>query len=135
MSSASTTPTELAVERFLLTCWRCRTTFDALAAAFCGCLASDRTLVCPGCRKCSCAAPVVFRRKFWMGAPPALRARKLLEHNPAGEEPVNLASALREKHLGKLRSIAGSGCATPFVSLRSSTTSPIPSAWRMAKWK
>ena len=101
MSSASTTPTKLPVEPFLRICWRCRTTFDALAAAFCGCLASDRTLVCPGCRKCSCAVPVVFRRKFWMGAPPALRARKLRDQNLAEAEPENLAEALREKHLGR----------------------------------
>ena len=101
MSSASTPSIELAVQPFLLSCWRCRTTFDALAAAFCGCLASDRTLQCPSCLKCSCAAPPVFRRKFWKRAPQALRARQFFDHTLTVEEPERPSPAAVKTQRGR----------------------------------
>lgn len=91
VSSLSVVPTTPARPSFQVNCWRCRTTYEALTASFCGCLASDRSLVCPSCFKCSCATPAVFRRKFWTSAPLELAARRSYDGNPAVAEPMNLA--------------------------------------------
>jgi len=53
-------------------CWRCRGEFDAMDAPWCSCLTSERTLVCPHCLKCFCAAPPTYAKGFWNRAPEAL---------------------------------------------------------------
>jgi CheY-like chemotaxis protein len=63
--------------------------FDALAARWCLCLATERSLVCPICRVCFCQAPRAYRQKFWSDAPPALWEAKLKEHRKTTEMPVN----------------------------------------------
>ncbi len=69
-------------------CATCGTSFNALIAHWCSCLATERTLVCSGCGKCFCQAPRAYRQKFWSEAPPALWEAKLKEHRrPA--EPVS----------------------------------------------
>lgn len=83
-----TTP---AAPGFPAPCHACKGTFDALTAEFCSCLACERTLVCPGCGSCSCAAPADFKRRFWTGAPRQLWDRKLAEHRRAAEPPANPA--------------------------------------------
>jgi CheY-like chemotaxis protein len=78
-------------EAFTVVCHACRQSYDAVVAAFCACLATERTLECPHCRSCSCAAPVDYRRRFWTGAPPSLWRRKLAEHVRLPEEAANPA--------------------------------------------
>lgn len=74
---------------FTLGCYSCKNGFDALSAEFCSCLSSERTLVCPNCSACSCAAPPAFKRQLWTGAPPELWQRKFAEHNRVPEEAKN----------------------------------------------
>ncbi|MDL2717852.1 MAG: response regulator [Acidobacteriota bacterium] len=69
-------------------CASCGTSFNALGAPWCSCLATERTLVCSGCGKCFCQAPRAYRQRFWSEAPPALWETKLKEHkkpSPAAE--------------------------------------------------
>jgi CheY-like chemotaxis protein len=76
---------------FVVTCYSCKSSFDALTAGFCSCLSSERTLLCPSCLNCSCSAPPDFKRRLWTGAPPELWNRKFAEHNRVPEEPSNPA--------------------------------------------
>jgi CheY-like chemotaxis protein len=70
-------------------CWSCGTSFNALSAPWCSCLATERTLVCSGCGKCFCQAPRAYRQKFWSEAPSALWEAKLKEHHKQSDKPVN----------------------------------------------
>ncbi len=49
--------------------------FDALEAAWCGCVTKQRSLICPHCRNCFCSAPHPFVRSFWAEAPQELWSR------------------------------------------------------------
>jgi CheY-like chemotaxis protein len=71
-------------------CRGCCRTFDAAPASWCFCVSSDRTLVCPHCKRCFCDAPHAFRREFWEGAPPELWSRKLAKHLVEYEPPEPL---------------------------------------------
>jgi CheY-like chemotaxis protein len=62
-------------------CHSCAETFDALAAPWCSCLVTERTLKCPHCGRCFCKAPVAYKSRFWSGAPRALWDRKFKEHH------------------------------------------------------
>jgi CheY-like chemotaxis protein len=61
-------------------CWSCKARFDALQAAWCSCIVSERSLVCPSCLKCFCESPPSYKRQFWSSAPKALWDRKFGEH-------------------------------------------------------
>lgn len=50
-------------------CFHCTNGFDAMQARWCHCGHSLRTLVCPLCERCFCAAPMPFKRRFWDAAP------------------------------------------------------------------
>jgi CheY-like chemotaxis protein len=54
-------------------CFGCRQPFDAFQAAWCGCLVSRRTLVCPSCLSCFCKAPKSYKEQFWEAAPKEFR--------------------------------------------------------------
>lgn len=78
-----------APESHEVSCHACGRAFDALAAPFCSCLVSERTLVCAHCGQCFCKAPAAYKRQFWSGAPPALRDRKRQEHHGEAAVPAN----------------------------------------------
>lgn len=61
-------------------CASCFQNFDAMEAAFCQCLAAERTLVCPHCNRCFCKASIGYKRQFWTGAPRELSQRKQADH-------------------------------------------------------
>lgn len=62
---------------YLIDCHRCGKQFDSAQAAWCRCLAKERSLVCPHCADCFCNADSNFKLKFWTSAPPLLWERKL----------------------------------------------------------
>ena len=70
-------------------CQNCGSSFDALAAAWCSCLVTERTLVCPHCRQCFCKAPAAYKSRFWSSAPKALWDRKFKEHHEDFTPPAN----------------------------------------------
>jgi len=76
-------------ETYVVACHSCRSTFDALEATWCSCLATERTLVCPSCLSCFCKAQPQYKQTFWRNAPKALWDRKLEEHKQALEPPAN----------------------------------------------
>jgi CheY-like chemotaxis protein len=83
-------------------CHACGTEFDALTAAWCSCLVSERTLVCPACSSCFCKATPAYKRQFWAGAPRALWQRKADDSRaiqdeagiPANPDPEQVARPL-----------------------------------------
>jgi CheY-like chemotaxis protein len=58
-----------------LRCLHCAKPFDLQSPIWCSCSGFSRTLICPSCLQCFCAAPLPFKRRFWSAAP-----RKLREH-------------------------------------------------------
>ena len=68
-------------EGYEAACHRCQGTFDAMQAAWCSCLVTERTLVCPGCHGCFCQAPAPYKNAFWSKAPRSLWDRKFAEHH------------------------------------------------------
>jgi CheY-like chemotaxis protein len=74
---------------YYVDCSACGTSFNALSAPWCSCLATERTLVCSGCGKCFCQAPRAYRQKFWSDAPSALWEAKLKEHHRPAEQAPN----------------------------------------------
>ena len=77
---------------YYVDCASCGTSFNALSAAWCSCLATERSLVCSGCGKCFCQAPRAYRQRFWSEAPPALWEAKLKEHPKPSGQIENLPS-------------------------------------------
>ena len=68
-------------ETYSVSCHNCVISFDAVAAPWCSCLFTERTLDCPHCGKCFCKAPVAYKSRFWSSAPKILWDRKFQEHN------------------------------------------------------
>jgi len=60
-------------------CFRCRLPFDLVVAELCGCIARERTFVCPRCVSCACGASLRQRNEFWVTAPPVLWNLRRLE--------------------------------------------------------
>lgn len=86
-------------EAYVVACYSCRSTFDALQATWCSCLATERTLVCPSCLTCFCKSPPQYKQGFWRGAPKALWDRKVGEHAqdfvlPTNPEPSEVTRPL-----------------------------------------
>lgn len=63
----------------IVPCYQCRKMFDAVSAAFCSCIARERTFACSQCGGCACETYYRQRNEFWMAAPPALRVRRTAE--------------------------------------------------------
>jgi CheY-like chemotaxis protein len=78
-------------ETYVVACASCRSSFDALEANWCSCLATERTFVCPSCLACFCKSPPQYKQAFWRDAPKAVWDRKLHEHSQAFELPANPA--------------------------------------------
>jgi CheY-like chemotaxis protein len=57
---------------YSVSCHNCQAPFDAFDTHWCSCVAMERTLVCPSCRTCFCAAPPAYKRSFWIDAPASL---------------------------------------------------------------
>jgi CheY-like chemotaxis protein len=74
-----------APAEYLVDCYNCQGQFDALDASWCSCLVTNRTLTCPACLKCFCAAPPAYQQRFWRTAPRVLWDRKFEEHNASAE--------------------------------------------------
>ncbi len=72
---------------YLVVCHACQTPYDATQAQWCACLTTMRTLVCPTCSACSCAAPKAYRDQFWAKAPAALCAARFEEKQRAFDPP------------------------------------------------
>ncbi len=68
---------------YVVKCPHCEAPLDCRDADWCTCLASARSLVCPSCRRCACAAPADYKQAFWRGAPASLRERHKHEHSLA----------------------------------------------------
>lgn len=60
----------------MVSCINCRSKFDLVPALFCGCIARERTFVCPHCAGCACHAAYSDRQKFLLNAPAVLHVRR-----------------------------------------------------------
>ena len=83
---------------YVITCHKCEKPFDASASAWCSCITSLRSPVCPECGACSCSAPKVYRDKLWSAAPQDLCHRRFAERTepfePAPVDPATLKRPL-----------------------------------------
>jgi CheY-like chemotaxis protein len=77
------------IETYEIPCHNCRAPFDALAAPWCSCLVTERTVVCPSCLTCFCKAAPAYKHQFWSGAPKVLWDAKWNEHNSEFETKPN----------------------------------------------
>ncbi len=92
----STTPVPAS---YTVHCFNCRSEFEPLDAAWCNCLVTKRTFVCPSCLNCFCTAPPAYKQKFWESAPKALWARSEAEHSGKFEAPENPTPAAAARPL------------------------------------
>jgi CheY-like chemotaxis protein len=76
-------------ETYVVSCYNCQASFDALASSWCSCLVTRRTVVCSSCLTCFCKAPVSYRQKFWELAPQSMWNRAIAEGATAFELPPN----------------------------------------------
>jgi CheY-like chemotaxis protein len=83
----------------VVACYTCKAPFDAISANWCQCLATRRSLVCPGCQKCFCQSPQVYKQGFWERAPQLLWDRVAAEHRSGEDLPENPAAELVEHPL------------------------------------
>lgn len=83
---------------YVVDCWSCGHRFDALRAQWCACVATEKTLVCPACKRCFCEAPRPWKQTFWSEAPKALWDLKLrvqLDRAPRVNPPPNVVGRPR----------------------------------------
>ena len=57
-------------------CYRCLEAFDAMESAWCSCLATSPSIVCPHCLTCFCHASQSYKTSFWQDAPAELCRRR-----------------------------------------------------------
>jgi Response regulator containing a CheY-like receiver domain and a GGDEF domain len=76
-------------ETYVISCYNCQASFDALASSWCSCLVTKRTVVCSSCLTCFCKAPIAYRQKFWELAPQSMWNRMIAEGATAFELPPN----------------------------------------------
>lgn len=76
-------------ETYVVSCYNCRASFDALTSSWCSCLVSKRTVVCSSCLTCFCKAPIAYRQRFWELAPQSMWDRVITETKPAFDLPPN----------------------------------------------
>lgn len=74
---------------YRVTCRSCGRPYDAEKASECNCLQPVRSLRCPNCAACFCAAGREAVDEFWRHAPPAVWQRRMArpEVTPAAPEP------------------------------------------------
>lgn len=59
-----------------VTCTQCGGRYNAVTAQWCGCISKERSLLCPLCLSCFCAAPAAYKTAFWDRVPVELRSRR-----------------------------------------------------------
>lgn len=64
---------QIVGEPYFVPCHNCEQSFDLVAAQWCDCDGTPRTLTCPQCARCFCRAGARYRERVWNGAPRALR--------------------------------------------------------------
>jgi CheY-like chemotaxis protein len=74
---------------YVVPCFTCQAPFDAMAAGWCACLTSKRTVVCPSCRNCFCKATTPYKQSFWERAPQEMWDRSMAERRIIFEPPPN----------------------------------------------
>ena len=74
---------------YTVSCAACGRAFDALAAAWCSCVVSERSVACPACGACACKAAPSYRQRFWRDAPKAMWDRKLAARDEDEGTPPN----------------------------------------------
>lgn len=57
---------------YRVACPKCGEDYEATRASWCRCVNTDRSLVCPSCKRCFCNASKTFRNQFWRDAPTEL---------------------------------------------------------------
>lgn len=85
-------------ETYVVSCFSCQASFDAMASPWCGCLMNRRTLVCPACRTCFCKA-TAYKESFWEKAPQTMWDRAIAERCAVFDPPANLPPASVERPL------------------------------------
>lgn len=63
-------------QEYIVTCWHCGGSFDAIEAPFCH--HSDPTKICPFCIKCFCDAPRQYKDSFIKNSPRDLLEEKMI---------------------------------------------------------
>ena len=76
-------------ETYTVNCFNCQSPFEPAESAWCNCLVSKRSFVCPSCLNCFCKAPPAYKQKFWESAPKALWDRSEAEHSGKFDPPPN----------------------------------------------
>jgi len=74
---------------YVVPCFACQAPFDALAGAWCDCLTTKRTLVCPACGSCFCKASAAYRQSFWEKAPQIMWDRAMADRRALFDPPPN----------------------------------------------
>jgi CheY-like chemotaxis protein len=64
---------QLVSETYVIACHTCEAKFDLLAVKWCVCDKTPRSLVCPHCAHCFCAAGARYKERVWTDAPKTLR--------------------------------------------------------------
>jgi CheY-like chemotaxis protein len=82
-------PAQEPTSSHVVACFYCKALFDAVEAAWCRCLTSHRSFVCPGCLRCFCKAPQSYKQGFWQRAPGILWQRQTAQRRPAEDLPPN----------------------------------------------
>jgi CheY-like chemotaxis protein len=95
MESQSQSHHAAPAPRYAIECQGCHATFDALAAEWCPCLVSERTLVCPACTACFCRAKADYKQRVWREAPRSLWDRKFEEHNSSSSASAEESAQIR----------------------------------------
>lgn len=76
-------------KNYVVLCTNCRNQFDAMDTAWCSCLVTERTLVCPHCMDCFCKAALEFKLDFWTEAPQSMWDRRIQEEARFAEVKPN----------------------------------------------
>jgi CheY-like chemotaxis protein len=74
---------------YVVSCFHCQGSFDAMETTWCSCLVTERTLVCSICFECFCKATPAYKQKFWSAAPRQLWEKKFKEHHETFEPAEN----------------------------------------------
>lgn len=72
-----------------ITCFNCQERFNVLEAEWCSCLVSERTFVCPACKKCFCKSKLQFKLSFWTDAPQSVWDRRIRDEKELDELEPN----------------------------------------------
>src|SRR5688572_8060405 len=64
---------QLVSETYVVACPTCEARFDLLTSKWCVCDKTPRSLTCPHCAHCFCAAGARYKERVWTDAPKTLR--------------------------------------------------------------